>query len=255
MFNKMKKISFFACLLSVGMMFTACSSDDSDFNPKTEGEETQTVTFEGSYWDALIDAPQYNGPLLYGENAKNYSWTDATTQLSSSLTLAWGGTYGFAEGGIAISNYIDANISEARSYTDQLAVPTGNGSKNFAVVYCDASISFADAQAHSIKSMDVIGTTYLLGVIKNGDGYAKAMVEKGDYVNVIVTGYKGNEVTGTLKIALAKDGGFVENWTTVDMTSLGKVDAVKFEMESNDVSAYGMKAPKYFALDNVVIKK
>lgn len=251
----MKKIKFFVSLLSVGMMFTACSKDDSDFNPQIDVEETQTVTFEGSYWDALIDAPQYNGPLLYGENAKNYSWTDSSTQLSSSLTLAWGGAYGFAEGGIAISNYIDANISEARSYTDQLAVPVSNGSANFAVVYCDASISFADGKARIIKSMDVIGTTYLLGVIKNGDGYAKAMLETGDYVNVIVTGYKGEEATGTMKIGLARDGGFVEKWTTINMTSLGEVDAVTFEMESNDVSAYGMKAPKYFAFDNVVIKK
>ena len=167
---------------------------------------------------------------------------------------AYGGMYGFAEGGIAISNYIDENISEARSYTDQLAVPVSNGSKNFAIVYCDAALYFADNQAHVVKSMDVIGTTYLLGVIKNGDGYAKAMVDKGDYVNVVVTGYNGNAVTGTKIISLAKDGGFVTNWMTVDMSDLGKVDVLAFTMESNDVSAYGMKAPKYFAFDNVVIK-
>ncbi len=251
----MKKISFLASLFCVGLVYTSCTSDDSDFNPSTVTDDTQTVTFEGSYWDALIDAPQYNGPLLYGDNAKNYSWTDATTQLSSSLTLEWGGDYGFAEGGIAISNYIDGNISEARSYTDQLAVPVSNGSKNFAVVYCNASMSFADGQARVIKSMDVIGTTYLLGVIKNGDGYAKAMIDKGDYVDVIVTGYNGNAVTGTMKITLAKDGGFATGWMTIDMTALGKVDVLKFAMESNDVSTWGMKAPKYFAFDNVVIKK
>jgi hypothetical protein len=250
----MKKISFFASLLCVGMMFTGCASDDSNFNPSTDTEVTKTVTFEGSYWDALIDAPQYNGPLLYGPDAKNYGWSDVTTQLSGGMTNAWGGTYGFAEGGIAISNYIDDNISEARSYTDQLAVPVSNGSKNFAVVYCDASLFFADNQAHVVKSMDVIGTTYLLGVIKNGDGYAKAMVDKGDYVNVIVTGYNGNAVTGTKTIALAKDGGFVTNWMTVDLSDLGKVDVLSFTMESNDVSDWGMKAPKYFAFDNVVIK-
>ena len=62
----MKKISFSVCLLCVGMMFTGCASDDPDFNPTTDGEETMTVTFEGSYWDALIDAPQYGGNLLYG---------------------------------------------------------------------------------------------------------------------------------------------------------------------------------------------
>lgn len=250
----MKKNSFLASLLCVGMIFTGCASDDPNFNPNTDTEVTQTITFEGDYWNALIDAPQYNGPLLYGPEAKNYSWCDATTQLSGGMTNAYGGMYGFAEGGIAISNYIDENITEVRSYTDQLSVPVSNGSKNFAIVYCDAALYFADNQAHVIKSMDVIGTTYLLGVIKNGDGYAKAMVDKGDYVNVVVTGYNGNAVTGTKIISLAKDGGFVTNWMTVDLSDLGKVDALSFAMESNDVSAYGMKAPKYFAFDNVVIK-
>ena len=47
----------------------------------------------------------------------------------------------------------------------------------------------------------------------------------------------------------------MKKWTTINMTSLGEVDAVTFEMESNDVSAYGMKAPKYFAFDNVVVRK
>ena len=253
----MKKIIFFASLISVCVMYTACTSDDSDFNHKTGGEETQTITFEGSYWDALIPVGQAYGvaTLIYGPDALTYGWTDTESKLSGGLTLEWGGTYGFAEGGTVISNYIDNNLTEHASADYQLSVPVSNGSKNFAVVYCNASLRFADGEARVIKSMDVIGTTYLLGVIKNGDGYAKAMVEKGDYVDVVVTGYNGNAVTGTLKITLAKDGGFAENWMTVDMASLGKVDAVKFDMESNDVSDWGMKAPKYFAFDNVVIKK
>lgn len=250
----MKKISFFASLLCVGMVFTACESDDPDFNPSTDKEETQTVTFEESYWDALIDSPQYNGNLLYGNNSADYGWTDEATKLSGGMTNAYGDGK-FWGGGIAISNYVDDSISAARSYDVQLAVPASNGSKKFAVVFCDASLKFADNQAHVVKSIDVIGTTYLLGVIMNGDGYAKALVENGDYLNVIATGYNGNTETGTMKIGLARDGGFVKDWMTVDMSALGKVTSITFSMESNDVSSWGMKAPKYFAFDNVVIKK
>ena len=43
------------------MIFTGCASDDPNFNPNTDTEVTQTITFEGDYWNALIDAPQYNG--------------------------------------------------------------------------------------------------------------------------------------------------------------------------------------------------
>ena len=77
----MKKLGILASLLCAGMAFTACDSNDSDFNPSTEQEQTQTVSFEGSYWDALIDNPQYNGTLLYGPDAKNYYWCDEATQL------------------------------------------------------------------------------------------------------------------------------------------------------------------------------
>jgi len=251
----MKKNSFFVSLLSVGVMFTACSSDDPDFNPNTETEETQTVTFEGDYWNTLIDSPQYGGPLLYGLDARNYGWCDVATQLTGFMSNAWGGTYGFAEGGSAISNYIDENIGEACSYDVQLAVPVSNGSQNFVVVYCDASLRFADGVAREIVSMDVIGTTYLMSVIKNGDGYAKALLDNGDYLNVIVTGYNGETETGSKKISFAQDGAFLDGWYKADLSSLGKVTSISFTMESNDISDWGMKAPKYFAFDNVVIKK
>lgn len=253
----MRKISFFVCLLSVGVMFTACSSDDSDFNPKTEGEETQTVTFEGSYWDALIDAPQYGGTLLYGSDAKNYGWCDVATQLTGYMSNTWGGTYGFAEGGSAISNYIDENINEPRDYNVQLAVPVSNGSKNFVVVFDNSSLMFADKQARVIKSMDVIGTTYALSVCKNGDGndYAKALTQKGDFYDVIVTGFKSGKETGAVTISIAKDGGFLADWYKADMTSLGAVDSLAFSMDGSDKSSWGVKTPKYFAFDNVVIKK
>ena len=254
---KMKRIGFYACLLSVGMAFTACESDDSDFNPGTEQEQTQTVTFEGSYWNALIDAPQYGGPQLYGPDAKYYNWCDEETQLCGYMSNTWGGSYGFAEGGSAISNYIDANINEPRDYNVQLAVPFSNGSKNFVVVFDNSSLKFADKKARVIQSMDVIGTTYALAVCKNGDGndYAKALTGNGDFYNVIVTGFKAGEKTGDVTISIAKDGGFLTDWFKADMTPLGAVDSLAFSMDGSDKSNWGIKTPKYFAFDNVVIKK
>lgn len=253
----MKKIGFYACLLSVGMAFTACESDDSDFNPGTEQEQVQVVTFEGSYFDALIDAPQYGGPQLYGSDAKYYNWCDEETQLCGYMSNTWGGSYGFAEGGSAISNYIDANINEPRDYNVQLAVPFSNGSKNFVVVFDNSSLKFADKKARVIQSMDVIGTTYALAVCKNGDGndYAKALTGNGDFYNVIVTGFKAGEKTGDVTISIAKDGGFLTDWFKADMTPLGAVDSLAFSMDGSDKSDWGIKTPKYFAFDNVVIKK
>lgn len=245
----MKKIFYSFAVLAMSMaVFTSCSDDD---------ENLKTANFEGNQWAAKIDNPQYGGELLYGDGGTtpvSYSWTDATSQLTSSLTAAWGGNYGFAEGGVAISNYIDADIENHATYQNQLAVPVSNGSANFAVVYCDASVSFADGVARVIKSMDVSPTTYQLGVTKNGDGYAKALTEKGDYLTVTITGYKSNTQTGTVTFDLAKDGEILTSWKNINLSSLGAVTKLAFTMDGSDKSDYGVKHPKYFAFDNVEVE-
>lgn len=253
----MKQTKFLAMLLFAGVAITACDDDD-DFNPNPDVvADTMTLTFEESNWDALIDDPQNNGPLLYGENAKNYAWTDATTQLHGGMTNAYGGNYGFAESGIAISNYVDENSDSIRSYDIQLAVPVSNGSKNFAVVYCSdgATLSFADGVAREVASFDVIPTTYVLSVIKNGNEYAKALTARGDYLSVVVTGYNGETQTGVSKIVLALDGGKLTKWYTHSLSALGKVTSLHFTMEGSDASSWGLNTPAYFAFDNVVVKK
>ena len=231
-------------------------------------EDIRTVTFEGEKWNELIDSKQYKGDLLYGLNADSvvdYSWTDINTKLSSKLTASWGGKYGFAEGGIAISNYVDNNIKEHNNYNYQLSVPSleANNGKNFAVVYCEAEMSFSDKRARAIKSIDVSPTTYELGVAKYGDGYAKALTDKGDNLVLTITGYdKAGNVVGTQEIDMARDGKFMENWQTIVLNgtvngrtyTFEKAVSYKFTMTGSDASSYGgIKTPTYFAFDNVVV--
>lgn len=246
----MKKIFLSFAVLAMSMaMFTSCSDDDN--------ENVKRLDFEGGQWASLIDNPQYGGTLLYGDGGTtpvSYSWSDANSKLTSSLTAAWGGLYGYSEGGVAISNYVDADLENHATYNYQLAVPKSNGSANFAVVYCDASISFTDGVARVIKSMDVSPTTYQLGSSKNGDGYAKALTEKGDFLTLTITGYKGSTETGTVTVDMAKDGTFLESWKTIDLSSLGEVTKLGFTMDGSDKSSYGVKHPKYFAFDNVAVK-
>ncbi len=250
----MKKIKFMALLLMAGMTFTACDEDD-DFNPDLTEEQTVTVDFEGSYFSAFIDSPQYDGPLLYGEMASNYRWTDPTTHLTGGMTNKWGGQYGYSEGGVAISNYIDAQTDSLHSYTDQLAVPMSNGSRNFAVVFDEATVLFADSVAREVKSLDMIGTTYMLSVARLGNETARALTLSTDYFNVNIEGFNGTQSTGTVKVALCASGGFMTKWCTCSLSALGKVTSLKFTMEGSDTGQWGLNTPAYFALDNIVIRK
>lgn len=246
----MKMIKFMAFLMFGGLVLASCSEDN-------EEDNTMTVTFEGEYYNNLIDTKQYGGDLLYGENARNYSWTDETTSLKGAMTNAWGGQYGFAEGGVAISNYVDANAREHNTYDYQLEVPVSNGSKNFAVVYCNASIQLTDGTNRLFKSMDICPTTYLLGCEKFGNTSCPALGEK-DFVTLTITGFAvdSEEPTGSVTVDMARDGKPVEGWQKVNLTGLGKCNRMEFSMNGSVVTSWGgMAHPTYFAFDNVVIEK
>ena len=239
----MKKYLLSMAVLAMTMMaFTSCSKNDDDV-------PTATLTFEGETWNALIDNPQYNGDLLYGALSATYDWTDPATGLTGGLTRAWGGQYGFSEGGTAISNYVDDNLTEHATYEYQLAVPMSNGSKNFAVVYCDATIKFPQGISRVIRSMQIGPTTYELGVVTNGDGYAASLAKEGT-LTLTITADNGNK----LDIDMARDGKILRTWQTYDLSSLGKVNSITFTMDGSDKSDYGVKHPKYFAFDNVVVE-
>ena len=228
---------------------TKAGTSQQDFRI-TVNENLMIVDFEGEYWNGLIDNIQYNGPLLYGEKATEYAWSDSITGLSGGLTLAWGGSFGYSEGGTAISNYVDNNIQNHATYDYQLSVPASNGSKNFAVVYCNATIKFPEGVNHVIKSMQIGPTTYELGVVMNGDGYAASLAQEGNFT-LTITANNGK----TLDVDMARDGVILQTWKEVDLTSLGEVNSLTFTMDGSDQSDYGVKHPKYFAFDNVVVKK
>lgn len=213
-------------------------------------KKTGTVTFEEDVWNALIPSGQaYGCNLIYGDEAMDYGWSDAVTGLSSTLTKAWGGSYGFAEGGVAISNYIDADLQNHASADYQLSVPVSNGSKNFAVVYCDAFVKFPAGVSRVIRSMQIGPTTYELGIVTNGDGYAASLAESGN-LTITITADNGK----TLDVDMARNGQIMTTWTTVDLSSLGAVNSLSFTMDGSDKSDYGVKHPKYFAFDNVVVE-
>lgn len=269
------------CVAST-MMFVSCKEKDEPDdptnivpeNPTPEPEtpqlayELRTLTFEDAdakgivnfntgdeTWTSLIDEQQNNGTLLYPTDnaAPLYGWYDENnTEIMSTFTNSYGDNK-FWGGGIAISNYIDNNLSNGDP-DHQLSVPSSNGSNNFAVTYCTAEFSFADG-IHEIESLSISPTIYQLNVSKNGNAFAKALTGKGDYLSIVFTGYNNDVASeNVVKFDLVRDGNFVETWTEVSLLALGKVDKVVLTMESSDISIYGVNQPQYFAFDNVKVR-
>lgn len=232
------------------------------------------LTFEdeagSSYWASLIDNPQSNGKLLYGESGAGstyYSWIDNNnTLLAHDFEVNKDQGMAYWSGGEAVSNYVETNLENGTS-DSQLSVPMKdpvtefgghNGSKNFCVHYDSylnsQSLYFSDGEARVIDHMFVAPTTYLLNVEKNGNKFS-GKIGPNDWFKITATGVDANgENTGTCDFYLAKDGKMVEDWTRWDLHSLGKVMVVYFKMDGSVTNQYGSTLPAYFAYDDVAVR-
>ena len=239
----------------------------------------------GSNWSSLIDDPQYMGSLLYGSGngfsseEEAYKWTDSNnTELSSRLCNGYG-SYCYWSGGHAISNYNTGDIAEHGGYDTQLTVykkdvsglsRSGgghNGSKNFTVHYgyMDGSqfnmttelpaLTFADGAERVIDHMYVNNTTYALNCYLEGNGLT-AKIGDDDWVKLVATGYDAAGATkGTAEIYLCNGPqNIIMDWTKWDLSKLGKVNKVTFNVTGSSDNGYGFSQPAYFAYDDVAVR-
>ena len=252
-----------------------------------EEYELRVLTFEDegneNYWSDLIAEDQYSDQMLYGGTAKEseaYKWYDeGNTELSHILPFNYG-TYNYWGGGHAISDYSSTDFETYGGYMYQLTVfqdeefeegvmlregGGNNGSDNFAVHfgYKDDSgvngtenlpkLSFADGKARVIDHMYVNTTTYFLNCCLLGNGFTEPLGEN-DWVKIIATGYNGNQETSTAEFCLADSEVFITEWTKWDLSGLGAVTSVEFNMAGSSDNGYGFSQPAYFAYDDVAVR-
>lgn len=145
------------------------------------------------------------------------------------------------------------------------------GSSNFALSYVGIDYTTSQTVATTAtlaNSSTVAGayfnnSTYTALSMKNGDSFAKkfggASGNDADYFKLIISGIDaGGHKTGSVDFYLA-DYRFANNsldyivntWTYVDLSSLGAVSKLSFDVASTDVSPYGINTPAYFAMDSL----
>ena len=262
---------------SAGYELRVLTFEDADYKGGTN--------FAGkSDWSSLIDSPQYGGSMLYGDGSgfdtleKAYKWTDSgNTELSSRLCNGYG-SYCYWSGGHAVSNYASSDYVTNGDFNHQLTVykagaegdvRTGgghNGSNNFAVHYGykDGSqfnkttelpaLSFSDGMARVIDHMYVNNICYALNCYLNGNGLT-ANIGDDDWVKLIATGYDGEAKTGEASIYLCNGPkNIVTDWTKFDLSGLGAVTKVEFNVTGSSDNGYGFSQPAYFAYDDVAVR-
>lgn len=257
----MKKYFYLLALVCTTGLFTACSDDD-------DAPKYDTVTFEGTYWDNLVDPNQATGKLLYGESGAGYTtdqgvyeWTDPTTSLHSKLNGSTDmGGWAYWNGGVAVSRY-ECEIANG-SVSTQLSLPTGTGAhsgNNFVVAfgYNDGGwdscpvIDFKDGIARKIKGLWVTNTAWLVN-------YEKQNATDNTYLNVTFEGFDANGAsTGKVSYPIQSGKVSISDWKYVDLSKLGAIHSLKvnYTFSDDQKNKYGFCAPAYIAIDDVEVYK
>jgi hypothetical protein len=137
-----------------------------------------------------------------------------------------------------------------------------NGSQNFGVAYaasfygpCFATLT-GNSEGFEVPGFYITNSAYAYQSMTSGDDYAKKFGE-GDWFKLTVKGYNAqNEETGTVDFYLADlrnpDSAYIVNsWRYVDLSTLGTVKKLGFELSSSDNGAWGMNTPAYFCFDDM----
>ncbi len=171
--------------------------------------------------------------------------------------------------------YSNETDTATAGYMNQFSAITGggvDGSSNYSIagIPLDWNGSF-DLIPQSVlfgESTEVSGayftnTTYVALDMQNGSGFSKKFGGPDgtdpDYLRLIISGFdQYGDYTGTVVFYLAdlrsadnNEDYIVDQWTWVDLSSLGQVVNLEFTMESSDKGMFGMNTPAYFAIDNL----
>lgn len=250
----MRSIKIFtATVLASCVLFASCDKDDD--NSVTESFNTLTVPAAG-YWNGSDNAGSFkvNG-ISFTNSFTSYPegsyWSGfAYSNLHDFATVAWSNQY---------SCYA---LNEKSANTFVVAYPKMNYETN---KYEENALEFDNVV--SIQSIKVTNTTVAALIIKNGNSDAKKFGgDSGndeDWFKLDIIGVDDKGIsTDTVSFFLAdytfsdntKDY-IVNDWKTIDVSKLGKVKEIKFELTSSDNNQYGMKTPGYFCLDDVRYSK
>lgn len=209
----------------------------------------------------------------YGSGHAGYYWGDyGNTELEFTPVY---GMYGAFAGHAGISNYVGTDWENQGNYTYDLQaynVTGGHSGSNFNTHfgYVDESgygmndtmpsFYFWDGEARVIDHMWVTNTTYVYNQLQVCTGFgANYTLSDSSTFKIVAYGYESDndKEPTTAEFYLLNTGKqFVTEWTKWDLSVLGKVVKVEFNLVGSDdmYGSYGFIMPAYFAYDDVAVQ-
>lgn len=173
---------------------------------------------------------------------------------------AWGGIWST---GWAYANVVDTTTAGFGNLYAASAGKGYNGSLSWAIGQQNARVALdSNAAGKVVEGFYVTNGTYAYLSMRDGDGFAKKFGgptgNDTDWFKLTIRAwYQGSMIGDSVEFYLA-DYRFGDNahdyilteWEWVDLTSLGNVDSLRFELTSSDVGSFGMNTPAFFCIDD-----
>lgn len=238
----MKRILLFATALTIGANGMA-----------------QTADFETPL--TQIDTAWYG----QDQNLTNtMAFSNGDFEFENTYTVATWGTY---SQGWSYSNITDNTTAGPANDKSSFTGIGAAGSDQYGICNVSSSVDHrvfsSDGLAFTPTEAQITNATYTALSMQNGDMFA---TQFGDISNasagqdsLVLTIYglasDGSYLPDSVNVYLADftDGNshIVNSWLTVDLTNLGSVFGLDFELTSSDNGQWGMNTPAYFAMDNL----
>ncbi|MFG0253832.1 MAG: DUF4465 domain-containing protein, partial [Rhodopirellula sp. JB053] len=204
--------------------------------------------------------------LVDGEFDNNAGTSGVFVSGPVSLNNSFSNSFGFDFwSGFSISRGTDTTTP---GFGNQYSAITGsgaNGSTTYAVAYAGSPALISRDGDQPFESLEITNTTYAALSMRDGDAFAKKFGgetgDDADFLLLTIDGLDGDgNSIGEVEFYLA-DYRFDDNtldyivneWTTVDVSSIGDADVLSMSLSSSDNGSFGMNTPAYFAVDNVML--
>ena len=248
----MKRKMIRCALLGAVALLAASCFGKNDF--RNEYDAHLLVKFEPDYdyeWDEFLN--------------KLFDGGKDTIACAPSISL--GPIYHFAKlddaddflGGICLARGKDADASAGRKPSRFAVFDADGGNKKSRAYAVFHDTTAAQMPEHIIQvlvpnatsscSMEYAFVHNVQAAVQaavHGTGLAEGPFQAGDYLKLTFTGMLNKQATGTKEVALIDGTSYLKEWTTVDLSDLGKIDELGLHLSSSRADF-----PLYCCLDDM----
>lgn len=181
--------------------------------------------------------------------------------LSHVYSTAFGGYWA---AGFTYSSKTDSITTGAANLYSARPASGYGGSANYIIGTPGSLIGLTGTSKNKpVNGMYVTNSTYAALSMREGDTFAKKFGgvsgNDPDFFVLIIKGYVNGVATSDSVNFYLADFRFLDNskdyivndWRFVDLTPLGAVDSLVFDLASSDAGAFGINTPTYFCIDDI----